>query len=660
MALSRIAEAYVQVVPRIDGVATQLKGQLSGEMAAAGAVGGDALAKGTSTGFGSKIKSYVAPMAATFAATFAAVGITNFLKESVTAASDFQESANAVRVAYGQAAGDVAALSEGVATRLGLSTTEFNQAAVRFSAFAERIAGEGGNVGGVVDSLTTRAADFASVFNIDVSEALAVFSSGLAGEAEPLKRFGINLLDSEVKAFAAANGIGQVGKELTETEKVQARYGLLLESTSKTQGDFANTSDGLANQQRILAAQLEESKKKLGDQLLPAMTGLATFANDSLIPAFNNFLDGLKSVGSWISENQPVIATFVGVLTGLYTAFNAISIATKLWAVAQGILNVVMALNPFTLIAIAIAALVAGIVYLATQTTFFQDAWATMSEFVGGVWTALYDGIIKPIGDAIGAVFTFLYENVIRPVYLGIMLYIGLWAAAFEALYNIIIKPIGDLIGAVFTGLWNIIIKPVVDFIVGGFVWIGESFVSLWENVIRPGIDALGTGFEWLWTNAIKPAIDFIVGGFQFLGETIESIFEGVTGFVGDAFEGLVGIARGPINGLIDLLNGMINGLNKIKIDIPDWVPEWGGKAIGFAIPNIPKLAEGGFVNSPTTALIGEAGPEVVMPLNRFEQLMGLDGRGQTINYYAAPNQSLDAEQALFQAIKRAKVVAGW
>jgi hypothetical protein len=74
------------------------------------------------------------------------------------------------------------------------------------------------------------------------------------------------------------------------------------------------------------------------------------------------------------------------------------------------------------------------------------------------------------------------------------------------------------------------------------------------------------------------------------------------------------------------------------------------------------KLAAGGFVNGPTNALIGEAGPEVVMPLDRFEKVMGLSGSGasKTINYYAAPNQSLDAEQALFTAIRRAKVVAAW
>lgn len=81
-----------------------------------------------------------------------------------------------------------------------------------------------------------------------------------------------------------------------------------------------------------------------------------------------------------------------------------------------------------------------------------------------------------------------------------------------------------------------------------------------------------------------------------------------------------------------------------------------------LAASGIKKFATGGFVTGPTNALIGEAGPEVVYPLKDFERMMGLDQKstGNTLIYNAAPNQSLDAEQALFQAMKRAKVVAGW
>ena len=225
------------------------------------------------------------------AAAAGAAAITKLSVDSIRAASDLQESTNAVNVAFGDAADAILKIGETSAESLGVARTEFNQAAVRFSAFAERVVGQGGDVAGFIGDVTTRAADFASVFNIDVSEALQVFQSGLSGEAEPLKRFGINLLDSEVKAYAMANGIGEVGKELTETEKVQARYGLLLESTNKTAGDFANTSDSLANRQRILEASFTDIQAEIGQALLPSFEKLVGIAKDDLLPVFKDIAE---------------------------------------------------------------------------------------------------------------------------------------------------------------------------------------------------------------------------------------------------------------------------------------------------------------------------------------------------------------------------------
>ena len=654
MAKSRIAEAYVQIVPSLDGIGTRLNSQLSGELGKAGTLAGDDLAAGVGTGFGAKIKGYMKPALIGLGA-LAAVGVGSFLKNSIGAASDFAEQGAAVNQVFGDAASTINAFAADSATSLGQSKTQILEASKQFGIYGQA-AGLAGKANAEFSTdLVTLATDLASFNNTSVDEALLALSSGLRGEAEPLRKYGVLLDDATLRAKALEMGLVSTTKDaLTPQNKVLAANAVIMEQTKIQQGDFARTSDGLANQQRILTANMANLSIAVGSAVLPIMTALTTLLNEQLIPAFG-------TIFGWIKENIATITAFVGVLGGLLTVFNAIRIATSAWATAQGILNAVMAINPFTAIAIAVAALVAAIVYVATQTTFFQDAWAVMTEFIGNAWSSLYETVIKPVADAIGAVFTFLYENIIRPVYLGIMLYIALWAAAFEFLYNNFIKPIAGLIGELFTALWKNFIKPVVDFIVGGFKLVGEVFSFVWNNVLKPSINAVGDGFSWLWTNAIKPAIDWIIGGFQNLGKIIGDIFNTIVSVVRDAFGGLVGIVRGPINGLIDLLNGMIDGLNAIQIDIPDWVPEFGGKSIGFNIPSIPKLAKGGYVDQATTAIIGEAGPEVVTPLKDFERMMGLDGsRGNTINYYAAPNQSLDAEQALFKAIKRAKVVAGW
>jgi len=211
-----------------------------------------------------------------------AVAIASQVKPAIDAASDLAESVNAVEVSFGDAAEGILELGKNAATGLGLSQTELFGIATQFSSFAQTIAGDGGNIVGVVDDISTRGADFASVFNIDVADALGKFQSGLAGSSEPLRAYGIDLSAATVNAYALANGIGNGKDELTESEKVMARYGSLMEQTEKVTGDFANTSDSLANTQRIMNAEFENLRAEVGEALLPVMTELFTAVRDSL------------------------------------------------------------------------------------------------------------------------------------------------------------------------------------------------------------------------------------------------------------------------------------------------------------------------------------------------------------------------------------------
>lgn len=210
--------------------------------------------------------------------------------DGIGLASDLAESVNAVTVSFGE---DISAqlqtLAEDAPTRLALTRRAFLQYATQFSAFARTIRRD--NPAAFIDELTTRGADFASVYNLDVAEALQLFQSGLAGETEPLRRYGLNLSAAAVESFAYANGIAAAGRELTEAEKVQARYGLLLQQTAGVQGDNANTANELAGQQRRLAAAFEESQTKLGEFLLPGFLNLVTIANRDILPAFGQVID---------------------------------------------------------------------------------------------------------------------------------------------------------------------------------------------------------------------------------------------------------------------------------------------------------------------------------------------------------------------------------
>jgi hypothetical protein len=205
------------------------------------------------------------------AALAAGGALVAFGAKAVAAASDLEESTNAVNKSFGATAEGVLEIGEGAAKSFGLSQAAFNAAAVSFASFAKTVAGDGGDVVGVVEDLTTRAADFASVMNIDVAEASTVFRSGLSGETEPLKKFGIDLSAAAVEAFALSSGLVKSKKEMTEAIKVQARYGLLMQETGQFAGDFADTSDGLANSSRVLGASMTDLSAKLGEQLTPSI-----------------------------------------------------------------------------------------------------------------------------------------------------------------------------------------------------------------------------------------------------------------------------------------------------------------------------------------------------------------------------------------------------
>lgn len=238
-------------------------------------------------------------------ATLATIGVglsLNALRQGIGAtvseASNLEESINAVQVAFGTAGQSVLDIGNNAATAFGLARSEFNAAAVTFSGFADDVVGPGGDVADFIQTLTQRGADFASVFNIEASEALRVFRSGLSGESEPLKRFGIILNETAVKEFAFARGIAEVGTELTNQQKVLARYQLLLEETSKVEGDFANTSDSLANSLRIARAAFSEVQVAIGQGFTPAISTAAQFVSQNI----QTFIDLGEAIGTRLKE----------------------------------------------------------------------------------------------------------------------------------------------------------------------------------------------------------------------------------------------------------------------------------------------------------------------------------------------------------------------
>lgn len=99
------------------------------------------------------------------------------------------------------------------------------------------------------------------------------------------------------------------------------------------------------------------------------------------------------------------------------------------------------------------------------------------------------------------------------------------------------------------------------------------------------------------------------------LWEGIKTAFEPVQGFFSGIWEGVKGGFKGFVNFIIGGINGLIRGINKISLKVPDWSPIGAGETLGFSIPEVPEFAKGGIVQKATTAVVGEKGPEAILPL---------------------------------------------
>lgn len=279
----------------------------------------------------------------------------------------------------------------------------------------------------------------------------------------------------------------------------------------------------------------------------------------------------------------------------------------------------------------------------------------------------LFDDVwkdIEPILDTIGLILAEIQQKLN-----------GFWQEYGKPLFDKIRETIQNT-GETIRNIWNDIISPILDNV-------NQRLLELWEEHIAPYIDTLLVYLNelWndlmdLWNEVLLPIVNWIVDTcspsitaafnsiwniisevigniFDIMGDllnTLKGIIEFITGvFTGDwekawngikdIFKGIwdlmVDIVKTPINIIIGVINGMISAvvsglnlvvraINSIQVDIPDWVPLLGGKHIGFHLseitaPQIPTLAKGGVLTSPTLAMVGEyAGasnnPEIVTP----------------------------------------------
>lgn len=256
--------------------------------------------EGILSGFGSKISAFSVATGLVLAEGIksgfsAAVG---FLGDSIGAATDMNETISKVGVLFGDAAGQIETFAAGAATAFGQSKQQAMDAAATFATFGKSAGLSGSGLADFSTDLVGLASDMASFSNTSPEEAIEAIGAALRGEAEPIRRFGVLLDDATLRQKALEMGIISTTKDaLTPQQKVLAAQAAIFDQTAAAQGDFARTSGGLANQQRILSANIENLKARIGQGLLPVALKLTAWFNTTLIPAFSR----------WITEYGPAI-----------------------------------------------------------------------------------------------------------------------------------------------------------------------------------------------------------------------------------------------------------------------------------------------------------------------------------------------------------------
>jgi hypothetical protein len=249
-----------------------------------------------SRSFSDKLGSALKTGALAFAALGAAAGAMAIKigKDAIGAASDFSEEISKSRVIFGEASKDIEDFAKTAANSLGQSKKQAVSAASTFATLGKAAGLTGKDLSKFSIGFVKLASDLASFNNTSPEDAIQAIGAALRGEAEPIRRYGILLNDATLKNEALALGLIKTTKDaLSPANKVLAAQAAIYKQTSDAQGDFGRTSDGLANSQRILAANIEDVKITLGESLLPVALKFSDFLKKDLVPAIQGLVNGL-------------------------------------------------------------------------------------------------------------------------------------------------------------------------------------------------------------------------------------------------------------------------------------------------------------------------------------------------------------------------------
>jgi hypothetical protein len=447
--------------------------------------------------------------------------------------------------------------------------------------------------------------DMAGATNKDLMQASEAVIDAQTGELERLKEFGITKAMIVKQAYEkmgkiqVVNNKGQITNQGKFNEALMTLMGekfkggmdkqagtlkgLWSTVTGVTKTALAGivgvTNEGTIRQGSLMEI-LKEKVKSVGDTFtkwqsdgtVEKIGANITKAIEIAKKAFAGFVETIK----WAKDNAswliPVIAGLTTAIlaqkaiNGIVGMYKAWKTATLALSTAQGAMNVIMALNPFGLIAIAIGVLVVAGILL-------WKNWDKVSAFLKKTWESTKQ-VASTVFTAIGDFFTKLWSDVksiTESVWNGIKsFFLLIWESIKFIFFNLTLAGIlikhWDLIKSTIVNVWN----GIAGFLSG--LWTG---ITTNASLIFNGI------------------VSFLSGVWTSVSTTVTSVWNGIGSTISSVWDGIVSGIKGSINIVIDAINTLIRGMNTVQIKIPDWIPSIGGKSFGMNVPEIPKFATG-------------------------------------------------------------------
>lgn len=533
-------------------------------------------------GLGTQLRS----LAKLVGAAFGVAKIVAFGKEAISLASDLAEVQNVVETAFGSMTDQVDAWAQNSIKQFGMSELAAKRMASTYMSMSVGSGLQGQNAADMAMKTAERAADIASFYNKDLSEADTMLKSIWTGETESLKQIGVVMTQTNLDAYALANGFGKTTSQMTQSEQIMLRYRYVMAQTRLAAGDFVKTQGSWANQTRILSEQWKQFLSIMGQGLIQVLTPALQFLNSfmSVLIGWAQTFSGVVSAlfgtqasaaGSAQSAMAGASASAVGLAASTESASDAQQDLADSAKAANSELqkqsasfdemNILQSDTPSSSGSsgsssggasgggVSIPALSGEIGSGVTISPDLQSTIDTVQAWFSDVQAAAQPTVeaVGRLWEALQTLGGFAWDG-LQDFYETFLVPLGKWTLGegiprfLDAITGGIEQIDWEKLSGSFHDLW-ISLEPFAENVGEGLLWLWEEILvplGTWTasdaapaflNLLSGAVDAANSSIEalkplgtWLWENFLQPVA-------QWTGEAFTSALEGI----GDALEGI-------------------------------------------------------------------------------------------------------------------------